>query len=140
MEEKNVIAMQNEGAARDRMQVRARPLEVVLVGRNREILRRRERAIAGRSQLLVRSLTPEEAEKQVRDAEARLWIFCQSVELGTLIHLVCCVRRNSPESRLVLTRGRREPGFEASLFHRIVPALEGTELLIDAVSHLAVAV
>jgi hypothetical protein len=140
MEDKNLIAVQNPAAARDRVQVRPHPLEVFLIGRNPELLRRRERAIAGRSQLSVRSLTPEEAEKQVRDAEARLWIFCQSVDLGSLIHLACCVRRHSPQSRLVLMRGRREPGFEGSLFHRIVPALEGPDLLIDAVSHLAVAV
>jgi hypothetical protein len=140
MEAKNVIAMQSPAAARDRVQVRPCPLEVFSVGRDREILRRRERAIAEPSDLLVRSLTPEEAEKQVRDAEARLWIFCHSIDLGTLIHLACCVRRHSPRSRLVLMRGRRQPGFEASLFHQIVPALEGPQSLVDAVSHLAVAV
>jgi hypothetical protein len=136
----NIVAVQSPAMARDRVQVRSHPLEVFSVGRDREVLRRRERAIAGRSELLVRSLTPEEAEKQVRDAEARLWIFCHSIDLGTLIHLACCVRRHSPQSRLVLMRGRREPGFEATLFHQIVPALERPEMLIDAVSHLAVAV
>jgi hypothetical protein len=138
--ETKIIAMQRLTAGCDRVQVRSHPLEVFSVGRDRELLRRRERAIAGRSELLVRSLTPEEAEKQVRDAQARLWIFCHSIDLGTLIHLACCVRRHSPQSPLVLMRGRRQPGFEATLFHQIVPALEGPEMLIDAVSHLAVAV
>ncbi|HTW46848.1 MAG TPA: hypothetical protein VMD92_02805 [Acidobacteriaceae bacterium] len=140
METKNAIAMQSPAAARDLVHVRPSPLEVISAGRDREILRRRERAIAGRSQLAVRSLTPEEAEKFVRDAEARLWIFCYTIDLGRLVHLACCVRRYSPASRLVLMRGRREPGFEATLFHRIVPALEGPESLIEAVSQLAVAV
>jgi hypothetical protein len=133
-------AMQNRTPARDRVCVRTFPLEIYSVGRDREILRRRERTIAGRSELRVRSLSPEEAEKSVRDPEARLWIFCHTIELGRLVHLACCVRRYSPASRLVLMRSRREPGFERSLFHRIVPALDGPELLIDAVSHLAVAV
>jgi hypothetical protein len=140
MEAKDIVAMENSAAARDRVHVRCNPLEIFSVGRNPEILRRRQRAIAGRSQLSICSLTPEEAEKRVRDAEARLWIFCHSIELGTLVHLACCVRRHSPASRLMLMQGSRAPGFEASLFHQVVPALEGPDLLIDAVSHLAVAV
>jgi hypothetical protein len=140
MEARNLIAMQSPAAARDRVDVRPCPLEVYSVGRDQEILRRRERVLAGRSQLSVRSLTLDQAEKRVRDTEARLWIFCHSIDLGSLVHLACCVRRHSPESRLVLMRGRRAPGFEASLFHQIVPMLEGPEALIDVVSHLAVAV
>jgi hypothetical protein len=141
MEKKDsTFVMQIPAAGRDRVSVRSCPLEIYLVGRNREILRRRERVIAGRSQLSVRSLTPEEAEKQVRNAEARLWIFCHTVDLATLVHLACCVRRHSPGSRLVLMQGRREPGFEKSLFHQIVPALDGPDFLVQAVSHLAVAV
>jgi hypothetical protein len=137
---KSVAAMQSLAEPRDCMHVRSSPLEVISVGRDPEILRRRQRSIAGRSQLMVRSLTPDEAEKQVRDTEPRLWIFCYTIELGRLIHLACCVRRHSPASRLMLMQGRRQPGFEKSLFHLIVPAFEGQGLLIDAVSHLAVAV
>lgn len=140
MEEENIVAMQSPAAGRDRIHVRPLPRAICLVGRDREILRRRESAIAGRSQLSVRSLSPEEAEKLVRDEEPRLWIFCHSIDLGRQVHLACCVRRHSPASRLVLMRGRREPGFEATLFHQIVPALDGPGSLIDAVSHLAVAV
>lgn len=141
MEDKdNLVTMQNPATAHDRVHVRSSPLEVYSVGRNREILRRREGVIAGRSELLVRSFSPEEAEKFVRDTEARLWIFCHTIDLGRLIHLACCVRRYSPASRLVLMRGAHEPGFEKSLFHQIVPALDGPESLIDVVSHLAVAV
>lgn len=140
MEKENQIAIPGLTPARDRVGVRTFPLEIYLVGRDHEILRRRERLIAGRSQLSVRLLSPEEAEKVVRDAEGRLWIFCHTIDLGRLVHLACCVRRHSPASRLVLMRGRREAGFEASLFHRIVPALDGSESLIDTVSHLAVAV
>jgi len=140
MNEDHIVPMQRPVMGRDRMQVRPRPREVYLVGRDREILRKREQVIAGRSQLSVRSFSPEEAEKFVRDQEARLWIFCYTIDLGRLVHLACCARRHSPGSRLVLIRGRREPGFEATLFHQIVPALNAPGSLIDAVSHLAVAV
>jgi hypothetical protein len=140
MEDEEVVMLQSPAAGRDRAHVRACPREIYSVGSDREILRRRERMLAGRSQLSVRSMLPDEAEKQVRDAEPRLWIFCHTIDLARLVHLAGCVRRHSPESRLVLTRGRRAPGFEQSLFHQIVPALEGPESLIDAVSHLAVAV
>lgn len=142
MEDKDnvVIAMQSPAATRDRVHVRTCPMEIYLVGSDPQILRRRERMLAGCSQLSVRSLNPDEAEKFVRDAAGRLWIFCQTVDLARLVHLACCVRRHSPESRLVLMRGRRAAGFEKSLFHQVVPTLDGPESLIDAVSHLAVAV
>jgi hypothetical protein len=140
MDDENLVVMQSPAAARDRVQVRPSPLEIYSVGRDKDILRRRERMIAGRSQLSVRSLLPWEAEKFVRDPEARLWIFCSSIELGSLVHLACCVRRHSPGSRLVLMRGRRNAGFEASLFHEVVAALEGPDSLFEAVSRLAVAV
>lgn len=140
MEDDHFVAIQTPREGRDRVHVRSDPLEVYLVGRDREILRRREGLIRNCSQLQVRSLSSEQAEKFVRDQEARLWIFCHTVDLGRLVHLACCVRRHSPASRLVLLEGRREAGFEASLFHQIVPALRGSDSLIDAVSHLAVAV
>jgi hypothetical protein len=140
MDTKEPVAMESPAASRDRVCTRTSPLEVFSVGRNPEILKRRQRAIANRSQLSVRSLTPEEAEKVVRDGAARLWIFCSTVELGTLVHLACCVRRHSPASRLLLMRGVRGAGFEATLFHRVVPIMEGSETLMEAVSQLAVAV
>lgn len=125
---------------RDRMQVQAAPLTIVSVGRDPEVLRRRESVLSSQSDLSVRSVTPEDAERWARSSEPHLWIFCSTIELPRLVHLASTVRRYSPSSRLLLMEGARRPGFELQLFHRAIPPLEGPEFLLMAVSHLAVAV
>lgn len=140
MQPQKVVDIRRPSAPNVPARVGSAPLSVLSVGRDPEILRRRERVIASQSDLSVRSLTPEEAERWARSPEARLWIFCSTIELPRLVHLACCVRRYSPASRLLLMEGARAPGFELSLFHRAIPPLEGPDFLVNAVSHLAVAV
>lgn len=116
------------------------PLAVISVGRDPEVLRRRQNILAGQSYLSVRSVTPEDAEKWARSSEPHLWIFCSTIELPRLVQLACTVRRFSPASRLLLMTGTRPPGFERSLFHMAVPPLEGPDRLLNTVRQLAVAV
>jgi hypothetical protein len=116
------------------------PLTIISVGRDPEILRRRENVLSSQSEFSVRSLMPEEAEQWARSPEPRLWIFCSSIELPRLVHLASSVRRHSPSSRLLLMEGARRPGFELQLFHQAIPPLEGPDFLLNAVSHLAIAV
>lgn len=125
---------------RDRRQMQVAPLTILSVGRDPEVLRRRENVLSSQSDLSVRSLTPEDAEKWARSPEAHLWIFCSTIELPRLVHLASTVRRYSPTSRLLLMEGARRPGFEVHLFHRAIPPLEGPEFLLNTVSHLAIAV
>lgn len=119
---------------------RPTPLAIISVGRDPEILRRRENVLSSQSGLSVRSLTPEEADKWARSPEPRLWIFCSSIELPRLVHLASMVRRHSPSSRLLLMEGARASGFELQLFHKAIPPLEGPDFLLDTVNHLAIAV
>lgn len=138
MESHNLVEFPGVPAARDKAHVRPGPLEILSVGRNPEILRLRERVIVSRSDLKVLSLTPDEADRWARSSRARLWIFCSTVELPKLVSLACNVRRHSPDNRLLLLQGARTPGFERSLFHRVIRPLERTGVLLDAVSDLAV--
>jgi hypothetical protein len=48
---------------------------------------RRELLIRSRSDLVIRSLVPEEAEADARGAKEYLWIFCSTVELPKLMSL-----------------------------------------------------
>ncbi len=115
------------------------PLSILSVGRDPELLRERERTISSRSDLRIRSLTPEEAEAPARSGETHLWIFCSTVELPRLAYLASSVRRYSARSRLILFKGGRQAGFEDSLFHWIFRAGDDLECFLAAVSRLAVA-
>lgn len=115
------------------------PLSIVSVGRDWELLQQRERAIGSRSDLQIRSLTPEEAEGPARSGEAHLWIFCNTVELPKLAYLASSVRRYSPASRLLLLKSGRKHGFEDSLFHGIFRVDDDPEDFLRTVSRLAVA-
>lgn len=136
----NVIEFRQPKVHRDKTHVRSAPLSILSVGRNPEILRTRQRVLTVNSDLDVRSMTPEEAEPWARATAPRVWIFCSSIELPRLVHLACTVRRYCPESRLLLLEGPRDPGFAITLFHRVLQPLEGPDVLLEAVSHLAVAV
>jgi hypothetical protein len=136
MQSKKVL----EFRPRDRSKTQAAPLTIVSVGRDPEILRRREAVLSSQSQLSVRSVTPEDAEKWARSPDPHLWIFCSTIELPRLVHLASTVRRHSPTSRLLLMEGARQPGFEVQLFHRAIPPLEGPDFLLSTVSDLAIAV
>lgn len=115
------------------------PLSIFSVGRDQELLRQRERIIAARSDLRVRSLTPEEAEDPARGTTPHLWIFCNSIEVAKLVYLACSIRRYSPDSRLLRLKGALQNSFEDSLFHWVLPASEGIDSFLKAVSTLAVA-
>ncbi|MGC2635587.1 MAG: hypothetical protein WA294_00300 [Acidobacteriaceae bacterium] len=102
------------------------------------LLQSREEIILSRSDLRIRTLTPEDAETPARDTDPRVWIFCSSIELPKVVYLACSIRRYSPASRLLLIKKVERPAFEDSLFHRVIPAAEGIDSFLDAISSLAV--
>jgi hypothetical protein len=112
-------------------------LAILSVGRDQEVLKLRERMIAGRSDLTVRSITPEQAEGYARDSRLRLWIFCSTVELPKLMYLASSIRRYSPNSRLLLLDRDQLPRFGLTLFHRAVCAFDKVDSLLEAVSQMA---
>lgn len=134
----NVLEFPRASSHQDTVCARSSPLSIVSVGRNADLLRRREQTIRDHSDLSVRSMTPEEAESWARSDKARLWIFCGSIEIPRLVYLACSVRRYSRHSRLVLDSARR-PGFEDTLFDCVVRSGDGSDALLEAVSRFAVA-
>lgn len=134
----NVLEFPHVTSHQDRICARSSPLSIFSVGRDLELLCRREQAIRQHSQLSIRSMSPEEAENWARSEKARLWIFCGSIEIARVVYLACSVRRYSRHSRLVLD-SPRPSGFEGSLFDCIVRSGSGTEVLLEAVSRFALA-
>lgn len=114
------------------------PLPVISVGRDRGLLSARKRLME-KSGLSVQSVSPEEAERLVRDGCSRLWVFCASVEISTLIFLASSIRRHSPESRLVLVEREAAAGIEESLFHRVMDGQASGDVLARVVQDLALA-
>jgi hypothetical protein len=138
MDLSNLLDFPRIGSRFDQACGRSSPLSVISVGRDRELLRSRERIIREHSELSIRSMSPEEAEGWVRCDKPRLWIFCGSIEISRLVYLACSVRRYSRHSRLVLD-SLRPAGFESSLFDGIVRSGREAEALLEAVSRFAVA-
>ena len=95
------------------------PLPVISVGRDRSLLVFRQHALDDAG-IPARTMLPEEAERMVHDPQARVWVFCASIEISTLIYLACAIRRNSPGSRLLLAERCEPAGIERSLFHQIL--------------------
>lgn len=123
----------------DRSRVRQMPLPVLAIGRDREMLQLLDRNIRSCSDLAIRSLSPEEAEPLSQRPEPHLWLFCNTFEARTLIHLACRVIRYSPQSRLLLLSGAQRVGLEGTLFHHVVRRGDGYPPLLEAVSELSVA-
>jgi hypothetical protein len=138
MELTNVLEFSRAGSGQDQVCARSAPLGIFSVGRDAELLLQRERIIRERSDLCIRSISPEEAETWARSAKPRLWIFCGTIEISRLVYLACSVRRYSRHSRLVLD-SPRTTGFEATLFDCIVRPGQDRGALLEAVSRFALA-
>jgi hypothetical protein len=113
-------------------------LAVISVGRDEELLELRKQILTEVG-VDVRSVSPERAEGYARSSQPRLWIFCSSVELSSLIYLASSVRRYSPQSKLVLLSGLNSAKFEAPLFHRILSPFTGIDVFLKTVDELSLA-
>jgi len=112
-------------------------LPIVSVGNDRRLLELREKLIS-RTGLPVRSLTPEEAEDVAHSPDSHLWVFCRTVEMGSLIYLASAVRRHSPNSKLLLLEGPWPVGSAAILFQRILDPTRSIDLLLTTIIEMAI--
>lgn len=110
-------------------------LPVISVGRDRPLLTTRQKAMEGEG-ILVRSLPPEQVEAMAHDGNARVWVFCGSIDLPTLVYLAGSVRRHSPESRLLLVEWNESAGIEVCLFHRVLDGHVPAETLAAVVREM----
>jgi hypothetical protein len=134
-----VSSRSEHSTVRDDLLARNLPLSVILIGRDRSLLRFREKAIRETSDLSVQILDPDSAEATARSAIPHLWIFCSRLDISRIVYLACSIRRYSPDSRLLLIKNSMKDGFEDFLFHWIGCAADGIDPLLSAVSTLAVA-
>jgi hypothetical protein len=139
MRSDNVIRFRSPWGGHDRAHVRSTPLPIICVGRDPGILRLRLNFIQLHSDLAVRSLTPEEADRWIHRPEPHVWVFCYTVELPRLVYLACRILRFSPESRLTLIEGAHRIGFESTLFHLVIRRADGTDAFLEGLIHLATA-
>jgi hypothetical protein len=110
--------------------------KVFSVGSDMELLSLREKILQADG-FMVRSMDPIEAEADAHLPYAHLWIFCNTVDPVQRVYLACCIRRNSPESKLILLEGARPAGFESVLFHRILKVNQGVDALLSTLHELA---
>jgi hypothetical protein len=96
----------------------------------------RLRAIEGAG-IPARTCSPEQAEGLAHDTCPRVWIFCGSVEMDTLVYLAGSLRRYSPQSRLLLLEWNAPAGVEGALFHRVLDETENSDILTQAVREAA---
>ncbi|HEX3661493.1 MAG TPA: hypothetical protein VHU89_08670 [Acidobacteriaceae bacterium] len=108
------------------------PWPVILVGRDRLLLKSRQTVMERRG-IAVQPMSPEQAEFPAHDGKPRLWAMCGSVEEGALVFLACTIRRYSAGSRLFLVEWKRAAGAERCLFHRVLDRETTEETLAEAV-------
>lgn len=107
-------------------------MPVYSVGRDQVLLHLRQHAM-DEAAIPARTLTPEQAEAFIHDAQPRLWIFCASIDTASLVYLSSSIRRYSPESRLLLVEYGLASGSEAALFHRLLHGMREVGELIRVV-------
>jgi hypothetical protein len=139
MRSDNLVSFRSVRTGTDRAPVRSAPRSIISIGRDPDLLRLRQEVIGSRSGLLIRSMSPDEADPWSARPEPHLWVFCHTVELQRLVYLACRVLRFSPESRMILLEGSQRIGYESSLFHLVVRPSDGVEGFLDAVTNLSVA-
>ena len=110
------------------------PLPVISVGRDLKLLAERQHALDDGG-IPACTMLPQEAERLAHDDHPRVWIFCASIELSTMIYLACAIRRNSPGSHLLLIERGVAAGLERSLFHQVIRPESRLDQLTAAVRH-----
>jgi hypothetical protein len=120
-----------------RSQVPQRPQMVVQVGRDRELLRLRAQIISSAG-YTVHSMTPDEAFGDVRkEEEARVWVFCHTLEFYELALLAVAVRSSRPSDKLLRLTGLNDVGHMPGLFDGLLEPIRSVDDLLRTVSELA---
>jgi hypothetical protein len=110
---------------------------VVLIGRDEELLRLRARVIsaAGYS---VHSMTPDQATAELQKAhEARVWVFCHTLEFYELALLAIAIREARPADKLLRLNGLNDLGLAPGLFDESLEPVKGVDDLLRTVADLA---
>lgn len=108
---------------------------VISIGEDEALLKLRE-LVLRHNGYSVASLGVDQAASQSKSTEPNLWIFCSSVEFSNLLYLASNVRRYSPGSKLLLLEGTRGVGVEGTLFHGVLPATGGVDVMLKTIREL----
>jgi hypothetical protein len=118
-------------------QVPQRPQMVVQVGRDTELLRLRAQIISSAG-YTVHSLAPDEAVEEVgKEREARVWVFCHTLEFYELALLAVAVRSSRPSDKLIRLTGLNDIGHMPGLFDGLLEPVRGVDDLLRTVGELA---
>ena len=118
-------------------QVAGRPQMVVQIGRDPELLHLRARIISSAG-YTVSSMTPEEATAEIRKTrEARVWVFCHTLEFYELALLAVAVRNSRPEDKLLRLIGLNDTRPAPGLFDEFFEPVNGVDDLLQVVADLS---
>ena len=110
---------------------------IVQVGRDKELCRLRGRVISSAG-FQVRSVSPEELARELQSPrDARVWLFCHTLEFYEHEVLAAAVRRSRPSAKLLRLKGIHPVGSMTELFDQSLEASESVDTLLWVVSCLA---
>jgi hypothetical protein len=111
-------------------------VQVVQVGRDRELLRLRAKIIHSAG-YTVYSIFPEEATAAVRKTRgSRVWVFCHTLEFYELALLAVAIRNSCPADKLLRLAGLREIQQPQGLFDELLDSVRGVDELLHVIGRL----
>jgi hypothetical protein len=110
---------------------------VVQIGRDEELLRLRAMLISSAGHT-VHSMTPEQVSAELpKTQEARVWVFCQTLEFYELTLLAATIRKARPADRLLRLTGFNDIQQAPGLFDEFLEPVRSIDDLLRAVADLA---
>jgi hypothetical protein len=114
-----------------------RPQTVFQIGRDQELLRLRAKLISCAG-YTVQSMTPDQVPAEVREArEARVWVFCHTLDSYELALLAVAIRNSHPADKLLRLTSFNDIGQPPGLFDELLEPIVGVDELLRVVAALA---
>jgi hypothetical protein len=124
-------------SSNSRRQNADRPQTVFQIGRDQELLRLRAKIISCAG-YTVQSMTPDQVPAEVREArEARVWVFCHTLDFYELALLAVAIRNSHPADKLLRLTSLNDIGQAPGLFDELLEPVMGVDELLRVVAALA---
>jgi hypothetical protein len=124
-------------SSNSRRQNADRSQTVFQIGRDQELLRLRAKIISCAG-YTVQSMTPDQVPAEVREArEARVWVFCHTLDFYELALLAVAIRNSHPADKLLRLSSLNDIGQAPGLFDELLEPVMGVDELLRVVAALA---